>query len=349
MDYVQSYFGKPLTELQYADVESFFTSERAESDQIEFKSFNTNGPLEMKLTGIIEGITAFLNSSGGLLVWGAPEGVKLPDRKEKVFVGDLTRLPLTIEKDWLISKIVDKIIPLPRGIRVQLVAGANGQIVVFEIDESPYAPHQTSNVYYMRIDGQKKPAPHHYIEALFKKINFPRIEAYFKNGPLVNSPARTYIIEFEFLFYNFSPFINEENLSYRIVIEKGYFKRGIPELSYAEGAAFNFTENARIANNESNHIAVRYGHPSHTREPLIFADDEIVANGDIALIKVSFSGKTAPMRVCQYRLKFKRPNNQSPVQEVICSVDFENELLADMNQSLGVTEKDLLKQMGIVR
>lgn len=348
-DYALTYFGKPLTGLQYADIEHFFENEHSESDQIEFKSFNPNGPLESKLAGIIEGITAFLNSSGGLLIWGAPGGSKVAGKKEKVFVGSLTKLPLTIEKDWLISKIADKIIPLPRGFRVQLVACADGQIAIFEIDESLYAPHQTNNTYYMRIDGQNKPAPHHYIEALFKKISFPRLEAYPKFGPPIPAMAHTYIIEAEFYFYNFSPFINEENLSYKIEIAGGYFKRGLGEIYTGAGPSFTFNEQARIARNASHDISPRYGQPTPTKEPLIFSENELIANNDSALITVFFSGKTAPMKVCQYRLSFRRFDKQSSVHEVICVVDFENELVADRNQSIGLTERDVISQMGVIR
>ena len=172
MDYSQIYLGKPLADLDYSDVEKYFSTDQSETDQIEFKSYPPQGQssVDDSLKGVIQSATAFLNSSGGLVIWGAPIGKVIAGKKEKVFIGDLTKVPLTVEKDWLISKISDKIIPLPMGIRVKLIAGPDSQVAVFEVDESPYAPHQTDNRYYMRIDGQSKPAPHHYIDALFKRV-----------------------------------------------------------------------------------------------------------------------------------------------------------------------------------
>jgi hypothetical protein len=344
MDYAQTYFGKPLAELQFADIEHFFIEERQESDQIEFKSYNANGPLEAKLGGLIEGITAFLNSSGGLLIWGAPEGSKVAGRKEKAFVGSLTKLPLTIEKDWLISKIADKIIPLPRGFRVQLVPTSDGQVAIFEIDESPYSPHQTSDKYYMRIDGQNKPAPHHYIEALFKKVSFPRLEAYIKPRP-VGRLKFTYRVEIDFLFFNFSPFLNEEKLSFRIELGMVYFKNGLRDPTSFSPPIPGYSSDGQLYNSHSvSGIAVRYGFPYSHREVLQFEEKELERLGGFATISIVFGGKAAPVKFCRYHLQFSKDRTA-----ITYTVELQNQLAIDILAETGRTDESMLKDMGVIR
>lgn len=116
MKYASVILGKDLSELAYADIEKYFHVEREESDQAEFKSYVANGSIDSKISGLVRTVAALLNSDGGILIWGAPIGEKEQrgDRKVTVFKGELTSLPQEFsDKDWIISKIVDKIVPLP--------------------------------------------------------------------------------------------------------------------------------------------------------------------------------------------------------------------------------------------
>ncbi|MBL0145403.1 MAG: putative DNA binding domain-containing protein [Chitinophagaceae bacterium] len=83
MDYCTSHFGKRLNDLTIQDIESYFQQERIETDQLEFKSISQHGNLNDKILGIQRSICAFLNSSGGLLIWGAPEGKKYMKKKKR--------------------------------------------------------------------------------------------------------------------------------------------------------------------------------------------------------------------------------------------------------------------------
>lgn len=344
MDYAQTYFGKPLTELQFADIEHFFIDERQESDQLEFKSYpSESADLDKALAPVVAGITAFLNSSGGLLIWGAPRGEKVSGRKEKAVKGAPTKLPLSIEKDSLIGRIADKIIPLPRGIRVQLVSTTDGQIAVFEIDESPYSPHQTGNTYYMRIDGASRPAPHHYIEALFKKVSFPKLEAYIKVETVRKAPQGV-LVDISFLFFNFSQLINEEKLSFQIELVGARFYGGMPEMSktplhspryHVEGAEYHTDPVASIT--------VANGFPYTLRECICFPQARLKQKDVRASISLIFNGKSAPAKFCRYHLVL-HPNGK----EVECNVNKENKLLADMNSELGRTDRDILDELGVV-
>lgn len=351
MEYAKTYLGKPLAELVYSDIEHFFATEKAETDQIEFKSYGSAGQPEAMLRGVIESISAFLNSSGGLLIWGAPVGVAVEGRKEKAFVGSLTKVPLTVEKDWLISKIVDKIIPMPLGIRVELITTSDSQVAVFEVDESSYAPHQTSNVYYMRVDGQNKPAPHHYVEALMKRIRFPRLESYIKPGA-TRTEKGGFVTSVDFFFFNFSPFINEEHFYYRIVIVGGIFQgaKGTPaysnapigsttHLEYTMGGA-EFRSNSR---NASQNMLIVHGEPHHFTKEIYFPTAYLARFGYKAEINIVFSGKSSPMKMSEYIIDFTG-NSINPV----VSVESQNELMSKRQSDRNITEQSLLKGLGVL-
>src|SRR5690349_16525837 len=110
MDFCTPHFGKPLNDLTIDDVNAFFATEKIETDQLEFKSFG--GLTNDNYKGITRTISAFLNSKGGLLIWGAPVGTVVTGRAEKVFQGALTPINEILAKDPLISKVSDSITPL---------------------------------------------------------------------------------------------------------------------------------------------------------------------------------------------------------------------------------------------
>ena len=118
------YFNKNLEDLVYEDLTTYFIDERIESDKLEFKSYNQKGNSSEKFNGICKSIAAFLNSGGGLLIWGAPSGAKRQVKVKqqvkivKIFIGQLEPIDHILEKDQLINKITDRITPLPSGIRV---------------------------------------------------------------------------------------------------------------------------------------------------------------------------------------------------------------------------------------
>ena len=58
-NYSKSFFGKTLEELNFGDIENFFSIEREESEKIEFKAFhNKFGNFNKNLEGVIRGICA---------------------------------------------------------------------------------------------------------------------------------------------------------------------------------------------------------------------------------------------------------------------------------------------------
>ena len=192
--FIYDLFNKSIHQLQLDDIISFFKNAKTETDKIEFKSYldfvNSNTTKSTrdkeKLNDIFKSICAFLNSDGGILIWGAPQGKNVGDLKEKVYSGELTPVEYKIEKDQFINRIASEINPTPHRVLFhQIVINQESFCYIFEVSKSEFAPHQNKGTYYIRLDGSTRPAPHYYVEALIKKVSFPKVEAYMNFGEMI--------------------------------------------------------------------------------------------------------------------------------------------------------------------
>lgn len=158
-------FGKDLKDLELKDLELFFSEDQVETSFLEFKSG------EAHIEKLIQEICAFLNTGGGILVLGSPK-----EDKDKNCSGQLTEVKGCKNEDQLSRKISGNITPLPSGIEYHPIKHQNGYSYVIQIQPSPYAPHQDnlSKIYYIRINEEKKAAPHSLIESLFFKRQRPK-------------------------------------------------------------------------------------------------------------------------------------------------------------------------------
>ncbi|MFN8395268.1 MAG: ATP-binding protein [Bacteroidia bacterium] len=342
MNYSENIFGKSLTDLKYSDIEDFFQEEREESNIIEFKSFSTkHGKIETSLDGVFRGICAFLNSDGGILILGAPEGTKVEGKPEKVFFGNLSPVPQLIGKDQIMNKASDLISPLPIGVAMQTINKEGNYIYIFEVQKSSYSPHQFRNIYYARLDGQTKVAPHYLIEALFKKITFPQIEA-FVNLLKIYHDGTNYLLDIEIYIFNFSPLQNEENMTYRVMCGQGHFaksKNPVHQHMYSMGG-HQLIHKGLID-------ILHFGSPDVNNETIVFNPHKLASNfsNQVDLI-VTFGGKYSPLKASSYvldlsRIDWNQPDNPNYLFK---SID-ENQLFADLQSKKGATKERLLKRL----
>ncbi|GAB4035475.1 AlbA family DNA-binding domain-containing protein [Spirosoma jeollabukense] len=167
--FAKIHIGKPLDDgINAEDLVTYFAVENDESLTLEFKSYYAKDKLS--LDGILRTVAAFLNSEGGLLVFGAPHDIAVNDHYRTV-KGDLTPIPSSITtKDSIIRAISDNISYMPTGIRVESVLmPGSGFVYLIEVQESSNKPHQYKKQYPVRLDGQSVAAPHYLVEALFKQ------------------------------------------------------------------------------------------------------------------------------------------------------------------------------------
>jgi len=175
---IKSLLNKNIRELTLSDIEDYFKSPLEESDTIEYKSY----PSDQKANHteqekkILKNICGMLNSSGGIIIWGAPKENQID--KKKVLENNIAPINRVIVKDHFISKTLSRLKPSPSEVLCEVIkVEDNKSVVIFEVPKGKSRPYQFDNRYYMRADGQTIIAPHHYIEALFKQISYPILEA----------------------------------------------------------------------------------------------------------------------------------------------------------------------------
>lgn len=340
MDYSTTYFNKPLVSITYQDIVDFFVDAQEESTKIEFKAFSARfGNFTENLNGVIRGICAFLNSEGGILIWGAPEGVQQQGQNNKIFQGALSPLTELKEKDWLINKISDSITPLPVGIDVAILQNGNDIVYVFEIQQSNYSPHQFKNTYWARLDGQTKPAPHYLIEALFKRIRYPNIEGFIKPDKIYHNGTK-YFLDITIFIFNFTPLQNEEDISFRLMCPQGIFWR-----SQDPNFAHMYLYNGHQLIFKDFIDVLHFGAPNMHSETLAFNPNEILTkfNNKVEFL-LSFGGKYSPLKTSYYILDFSKIdwNNADDPNYLFSKIE-ENILSADRQKELGNTREDSLK------
>ena len=352
MTYTESYFSKPLHQLLITDVEDFFATSREETNRIEFKS-SGRGSEKDALNGVFKTICALLNSEGGILIWGAPEGKNLQDRKEKIFEGELTPVEKLYEKDQLINSISDSLAPMPVGIEFRPIEKGDKFVYIFEVQPSAYRPHQYHDKYYVRLDGQSRPAPHYLIEALVKEIRYPNLEGYLKitNYIVTNTDHQ---LTLQFILFNFSGLQNEERVSLQVVANKGRFiepskdKMGVKYISYHNGCMISL----------SDHV-LRFGQPITVSQQFSIDHNKLYDHGKLISpldIQLIFGGKSSPSKLSSYSINLHgiilNPPHSNENQTVTLTPNYnnyiqvveENVLLADRHNSLHLDRKRLLNQ-----
>lgn len=323
MGYAKSFLGKELYEISYADIEYFFKDVKEESDKIEFKSFYSNDDKHFnhKESGIIRAICGMLNSDGGLIIWGAPMGKSISGRKEKIYEGNLSPLEISIEKDAFISKISTVITPSPKGIKFQRLEKNNKFVYLIEIPQSEYAPHQYNNVYWMRLDGQTRAAPHHYIEALFKKITYPNLQGKLILDSVTTSESSYVQAKIKIEIANKSLFQNEHDIFIKLIAENSFivsndFGKPVKDKGDKQGSEM-IVEQAK---------SILY-HLSPLRNYFsILLMKEKDENKKFSFILI-FGGKASPLKMSKYILK----TGNELLKETTLQTEIENMYLHELN------------------
>ena len=338
MSYIQQYLGKTPQSLIYQDIVDFFIIQREESDKIEFKSFHTLGDDKDKENGIFKTVSAFLNSSGGLVIWGAPSGKNVPGKTEKVFTGALSPVTKLIEKDYFINRVTDSITPAPNNINFHTLTENGNYIYLVEVLQSEYSPHQFKNTYFMRIDGQTKPAPHHYIEALFKKITYPKLKGFITLNKFRHNGTFIYL-DMRAIIFNLSRLQNEYKAFYRIVVSQGVIFSG-SLTPMADSPYFMDGHELRAVKPVE---TIYYNQPYNFTEEIKLNLLEIQKSHNEFHISFYFGGEKSPLLLSKYKLKIN-PENLIPINlnDYFITID-ENRYSFEHSDELGLTEEQRIR------
>jgi predicted HTH transcriptional regulator len=332
MEYSNIYFNKSLDDLTYQDIEDFFVENKEEGETIEFKSFHQQSTFDSNIGNVIKGISAFLNSNGGLLIWGAPVGKNLENRKEQIFVGALAPVNILKEKDALINLISNRITPLPIGIKVKILEKENQYLYIFDVQQSLYKPHQYNDRYYVRLDGQSKPAPHYLIEALVKRISYPDVNGFIKFEKLFYSETR-YVLNFSVFLVNFSKLQNEENAAFQLVLFPGKI---LNKGQHIWGEFYS-----------EEYKVLHFGRPVRQNFDVAISEEDLAKFNYKLKISISFGGKYSPAKSSNYtiQLKPKQATEQDKnANDLIIKLE-ENVLFSDHQEKLGKSKDSFVKDV----
>jgi hypothetical protein len=315
-------FNKDLRALSYDDVVTYFQEPREESEILEFKS--GQGDFEgVFINNIMRTISAFLNSSGGLLIWGAPKEITVEKGKTKVCGGDLTPLTISKEKDHLINRISSAISYMPMGIRIEKLEKDGKFLYIFEIDESYSKPHQYNGIYYIRLDGQSKPAPHYIVDSLFKQIKFPEVEGCINFSRFNFTHGDDIFIDIEVYINNFSPFINEKNVSYRLVCTPGIF-----------------LDNNKATFSSDTIQLLHFGMPHRSTHSIHLSASTLHSKHYIFKIMLSINGELSPAKSSSYEFNLEKQEGSGKFQFKKNIISFyENKTFKERQDELGSTKK----------
>lgn len=301
----------------FEDVENFFLEEREENETLEFKSgsneltdatFNTQ--LESKIT---RSIASFLNSSGGILIWGSPRERQIVGRKEKVCQGELNPLNVARTKDQLINKITWDISYLPIGINVKRLEREGQYLYIFEVTESESKPHQYKGNYPIRLDGQTQNAPHYLVDALFKQVKLPDIEGYLKFENISNFD-NLLLVSLSVGLFNFSPLLNEKKVRYQLIATYG---------SFGDSGGI-VTRNVEYLN---------YGRPQNRNFQWSIDSRELEVLEDITFV-LAIDGEKCPSKTSRYKFSARALEKLGDFDYSKCLIDAEeNKSLIESNLS----------------
>lgn len=333
--FAQAQFGKLLDQITADDLRTYFSTERDESLTLEFKSFyQRENDVKHKENGVLRTICGFLNATGGLVIWGAPIGSKNPEG-QKVFTGQLSPVEKLYSKDDFISKVSNRIILLAAGLQFHSVEVEDGKFVyLIDVPESTTKPHQFDNIYYIRLDGQTKPAPHYLVDAMFKQVKRPELEGYmriiswkFEIG--LGQQPNNYQLQIEILIVNTSPTVNDTSVYFYLMGKHGTFLSSLGEISRdPDGHVINFENIAPI---------VSFSMP--VKRTLLYevSAEAIYRSEDQAdHIMLGFGGTNSATKLSKYTIRF------TDVGGAFSQSDYNKRFtsIKDLNSLLNIEKKE---------
>jgi hypothetical protein len=335
MGYIEQYFGKEANNLTFSDIENYFAQERVESDTIEFKAHVAQGDAREKEKAIFRTVCGFLNSSGGLVIWGAPKAQPVVGRKKDGFSGPLSPLNYCIEKDAFVNRLTDAITPAPAYVRFFPFERSGEFVYLIEVEQSGYSPHQFEKYYPMRIDGQTRPAPHYFVEALFKKITFPRLEGYLKLETYRYDGSRLRLGA-AFLIFHKSRLQNAQGLFLQIVVtQAAVFAR-----SQQGGTGFGMKGHEWKKKDEQ---TIYYNQPIRYLEELSVNPHELQQRQNLLEIWMVFGSTTTPLIRSWYKLRIDPTRAEVADLNTLIVEKEENKFWFEYEDRLGMTETERMR------
>lgn len=310
-NYAQNIFGSNISDITFNGLINYFAEQRLETDTLEFKSFPAQANFDLLMSKILKTICGFLNGSGGLLIWGAPTKTNIG--QVDYFQGALTPLAIQKSVDWFTNKICSSISPMPINVSIKTIEVEGSFIYLFEVQESQYKPHQFDHIYYIRLDGQTKPAPHFIVQSLMRQITYPDLRATLRINRFINRGEET-VSKLALAIFNFSQLQNEVDYNYMLTLTGGSRFIGWNTGSFGDNITFTMN-GAQLIHRPISH-PLHFGIP-YTRSFTI----NIPKNVNEVDFLLTFGGRFSPAKVCIYKLNIADIDTRNPQANITISKD----------------------------
>lgn len=338
MNYLQHYFGFPLNELNAQHVAHYFTTERIPNNQQLFLPYNNALSLEENTEELTRSIAGLVNTQGGFIIWGSPKSKSIIGSEQKSYQDSLEVVLHNFEEADLINRIGNALTPHYYSLLIQKYIYEEGHIYLIEVpQQSSQAPHQYKNQYFTVTNGYSHPAPHHYIESLFKQNTFPQLEGYLKFKNLRENGMH-YCIDLEVYIFNFSRTYNETEVSFSLNCEKGSFLK------------LKFGSDPRIYRMGGQHVIrsgvldiLYYGVP-FSKELMLMVSPKDIINENFELdIILQFGGKRSPLKVSTYRISLAKLTISDGNQIIVTAK--ENQWAYQESSTFGKNKEQILQEI----
>jgi len=188
MSFVKHVFKKESpSQIQIADIRKLIDNETEESLHLDFEEIPRK---HAKYDGMAEHVSGFLNTSGGIVVFG------LSERKKEGRNIPYNITWTTIKKETLENNLYQRIDPWCEDIQIcpiQNPSDDTQRIFVVYVPKSKNPPHMANYRYYIRLNFQTQPMEHDQVSAIFRQYYFQKYDLINTvYGPIYNELASYY-------------------------------------------------------------------------------------------------------------------------------------------------------------
>lgn len=174
MSFAKHIFNKEsLDQITIADVQRLVDTETEESLHLDFEEI----PIKVQYDGLAKHVSGFLNTSGGIVVFGVSETTK----KGRHVPFEITWTNIT--KETLENNLYQRIDPWCEEIQIcpiQNPSNSSQRVFIVFVPKSERPPHMATFTYHIRLNFQTRPIGHEQVSTIFRQY-------YLQKYDLVNS------------------------------------------------------------------------------------------------------------------------------------------------------------------